>query len=425
MPTFNPLWWDDSPPRDADRVDMPSSSDVVVVGAGYTGLSAALTLARCGRVVHVFDAGAPGAGASTVNGGIASGNLRPRFSTLVKRFGQERALSIYAEAAAARADLAAFIQEEKIACGYELCGRFTGAVAPTHYDHLSRDVDFLNKHLDIRAYMVSRAEQHVEIGSDFYHGGAIRPDIGVLHPAQFHRGMMDAATRAGAVVHGSTPVSGIRRENDGFQVLTRRGAVKARDVIVCTNAYTDVGLPWLRRRLVPVASQVIATEQLDKHLVSRILPRGRALGETKKMSHYSRLSPDGTRILFGGRVYERPVRGAPLSHQRLYRDLIEIFPNLHGVRISHSWWGFVAFPVDQLPQLIRHDGVHYAVGFCGSGVVWARWFGMKAAYRVMGDAKGRSAFADRVFRALPLYSGKPWFLPAVQAWFGLRDKYGF
>ncbi len=421
---FTPYWWEAAPPTALEAQDVDPDCDAVIVGAGYAGLAAALTLVRAGRSVQVFDANDPGIGASTRNGGIGSGNLRPSISDLIKSYGPRRATAMYAESVAARADLKRFIEEEKIDCQFELSGRFGGAVRHEHYDSLARDAELLNENFDIGATMVEKKDQHAEIGTDFYHGGMLRPDIGGLHPSQLHHGMVERALAAGAKTHAHTAVLGIYREGDSHKVRTSRGTVTAKDVIVCTNGYTDAGIPWLRRRLVPVASQIIATEPIAPDVMNHLLPKRRMMTESSHMGHYYRPSPDSTRIVFGGRIYGKYEADQPLPYQHLYQYMIRLFPELDGIGTSHVWWGFVAFPMQKIPHLMERDGVYYATGFSGSGVVWARWFGMKAACRVLGTDGGESAFADRVFQAIPFYKGNPWFLPAFQAWYTVRDRLG-
>jgi len=427
---YTPYWWEaaspvmDNAPDEWLDQEIDAACDVVVVGAGYAGLSAALTLARAGKSVQVFDAGDPGRGASTRNGGIASGNLKPSINELIKTYGPDRATAMFAEGCAARADLRRFIEEEGIDCHYALSGRFEGACEAGHFDDLERTAELLNRNFDLDATMVERADQQSEIGTEFYHGGLLRPDIGGLHPALFFKGLLAKVREAGVKVFGRMAVKDIRREDAGFRVVTLPAEVTCGDVIVCTNGYTDDGVSWLRRRLVPVASQIIATEPLGDNLMAKLMPRRRMMGETRLMGHYYRPAPDNSRILFGGRIYGNHAPDQPLPYDHLYGDLVGLFPELKGVGVSHVWWGFVAFSMDYLPQLVVRDGVHFATGFAGSGVVWARWFGMKAACRVIGGPEGESAFADRVFQAVPFYAGKPWFLPAVQAWYGIRDKLG-
>lgn len=419
-----PYWWQAAPPLEVSIRPVAPACDVAVIGAGYTGLAAALELARAGRSVQVMEKDRPGEGASTRNGGIASGNLQASFAGLIRRRGLERATAIYCEGVEARAGLRRFIRDEGIDCAFQDTGRFTGAMTPRHYKRMGREADLLRQHLGIEAYMVPRAEQQSEIASELYHGGMVRPDIGGLHPALLHRGLLDRTIEAGAVVHAHTAVVGLRRDSDGFELRTERGRVRARDVIVCTNGYTSGReSPWLRRRLVPVASQIVATEPLGEERVRAMVPKGRMLGESRKLFHYFRPSPDGTRLLLGGRAGPLELPAAERA-ARLRAGLEEIFPGLRGVGLSHLWGGYVAFPFDEMPALTVHDGVHYACGYCGSGVVWARWLGRKAALKVLGSAEAATVFDRAPLRGRPFYFGRPWFLPAAMAWYRARDRLG-
>jgi glycine/D-amino acid oxidase-like deaminating enzyme len=397
-------------------------ADVAIVGAGYTGLSAALTLARAGRAVQVFDRMRPGEGASTRNGGIASGSLRPSHSKMVRQFGQRRADAIQREAKAAREYLAALIRSESIACDFKMTGRFTGASTPEAYESLAREAEFLRKTLGIEAHAVSRAEQRSVLGTDFYFGGLYRSDIGGLHPAKLHAELLRLCLAAGVTVHGETAVTGIRQDGSAFEVHTARGRTRAGSVIVGTNGYTDGFDPWLRRRLVPVRSRIIATAPLSDNLMRQLMPKGAMCGETRKLHYYYRPSPDGTRILFGGR--DGSVAGDPswpVGHLR--RALADIFPEIEGVEITHTWFGHVAMNRDMVPRIFTRSGVRYAAGYCGSGVVWAIWAGRKAALELLDCADKASALRFRPPPAIPLFNGRPWFLPVVFGWMTLQDRY--
>ena len=339
---LTPYWWEAAPRLELPPAPLPEQTDVAVVGAGFAGLSAALTLARAGRDTLVFDALRAGEGASSRNGGICSGNIRLGFGQLIGRLGLEAAKRIYAEGAAARADLARFIEAEKIACGFRLTGRFTGAYRARDYERLGRQADLLNRHLDLGVEMVPRSALRNELGTDLYHGGQIRPDIGGLHPGLFHAGLLERALAAGAGVADSTRVVAVERETQGFTVQTERGAVRARDVIVATNGYTGDTMPWLKRRIVPIQSQIIATEPIGDNLMNQLMPKRRMLGETRNLYHYYRPAPDETCILFGGRAGANK-RDPRQSGAHLYRGLIEIFPELAGVGLTHSWSGFTGY----------------------------------------------------------------------------------
>ena len=418
---FEPYWWDATPPRSLPQTDILPTCDVAIVGAGYTGLSAALTLARAGRSVQVYDALRPGEGASTRNGGIVSGNIRFNFEKASRRFGSSRAQAMYAEAKAAREDLHQFVAKEGIDCDLQNNGRFAGVLNPRDMASVAREVELLNRYLDVDAHIVEPSEQAAETGSHIYFGGVVRPDIAIFDPAKFHAGLLDKVLQAGALVHGETPVNSIGRADGQFIVTTPRGATRARNIVMATNGYTGRLQGWLQRRLVPVSSRIIATEPLSENLMRHLMPKGRAMGELRTLYHYFRPSPDGKRILLGGRepaFSSDPVRAT----EHLRANLVEIFPELSDTQITHSWSGFVAFSLDQLPRVFENDGIHYACAYCGSGTVWANWLGRKTALRILDDPEGKSAFAGPPPRALPLYRGKPWFLPAALAMFGAGDR---
>ncbi len=414
-------WWREAPVGSEPQQPVDPACDVAIVGAGYTGLSAAITLARAGRSVQVFDRQKPGEGASTRNGGIASGNLRPSHATLMRRFGEAGAEALQREAKLAREDLARFIADERIECDFALTGQFKGASASGDYESLAREADRLRQMLGIEAYAVPRAEQTAFLGTDYYRGGAVRMDIGGLHPAKFHAGMLRVAKEAGASIHGETAVGRISPEGAGFLVETARGLVRAREVILATNGYTDSVDRWLQRRMVPVRSRMIATAPLSDNLMKTLMPRGMMCAETRKLHYYYRPSPDGTRILFGGR--DGTIAGDPAwPIQSLRRAMVDVFPELSDVDIAHSWFGHVAMNRDNLPRVFSHQSKRYACGYCGSGVVWARWAGRKVALQLLGDKDAGSELDCRPPPAIPAYNGTPWFMPAVFAWFTIQDK---
>ncbi len=420
-----PYWWEAAPVGPAPDQPLAPKTDVAILGAGYTGLSAALTLARAGRSVTVFDAMNPGEGASSRNGGITSGSIRPAFATLKRKFGAKTALEIEAESKRAREFLYAFLREEGVSCDFQHTGLFRAALGHDQYDDMARGAETLAKRLDIESYAVPHSEQRDYIGTDFYRGGVVRMDIGGLHPAKFHAELLRFALAAGVTVHTHTPVTAIARNTGGFDVQSPKGSIVARQVLVCTNGYTDGATPFLRRRLVPVRSRIIVTEPLSPNLMAKLMPKSMMMGENRKLGFYYRPTPDGTRILLGGRDSSR--QGDPVAPMmRLREGLVELFPELADTGLSHSWYGHVAMNRDMLPRLFERDGVTYASGFCGSGVVWAPWLGRNAALRLMGDtSQGRSVFDMRPPPAVPFYNGTPWFMPAVIKGFGVQDRIAF
>ena len=206
-------------------------------------------------------------------------------------------------------------------------------------------------------------------------------------------------------------------------VVTTRGRVLARDVIIATNGYTGRATPGLRRRVIPIGSYIIATEPVDPAIMQRIMPRNRVVSDTRKVVYYYRPSPDHTRVVFGGRVALKET-DPRISAPRLHRIMTGLFPELRTTRISHSWMGFVAYTFDEIPHIGTHDGVWFSAGYCGSGVAWASYLGNRLGHKVLGNAEGRTAFDTIAFPTRPLYTGDPWFLGFALAWYRAMDRWG-
>ncbi len=417
-----PYWWEVAEPEYLTAAPVPATADVGIVGAGYAGMTAALTLAREGRNVVVFDAMRPGEGASSRNGGICSGNVKYSFETLIKKVGLDQAKTIFKEGIAARQFLINFISNEGIECDLRDVGRFDGANNKRDYEALGRETVLLKKHLDFESTMVSRQEQHTYLGTELYSGGRFRFDIVGVHPAKLYKGILTRAIEAGVTVINRTEVKTIDRQSDNFHLITPYGKTIVKKCIVATNGYTNQVTDWLRRRIISIPSQIIATETLDEKTMNRLMPKQCMVGDTRNLYNYYRPSPDGTRIIFGGR------RGADSNDdmtkcRHLYNNMTEVFPELEGIRLTHTWWGYTGYSFDLFPHLSVHDDIYYATGFCGSGVVWAPWLGRKIALTVMGnDKEEKSVFAVRPFPTRSFYNGDPWFLPLVIKWYGLKDR---
>lgn len=415
-----PYWWEAAAPLSVAHQDVESDCDVAIVGAGYTGLTAALTLATAGKSVQVFDKDKAGAGASSRNGGITSGSLRFSLSQAIERYGEDKACALFVEAQTARQHLKDLITEHDIDCDYALSGLFTGALTQSDFDSMKRETDFLHSKTGIAPTIVNSNMLQDYIGSSKYAGGISNDTVGTIQPAKLVAGLCKAATKAGTRVHAETAVLNIKKNAGNFLVKTERGTCTAKNVIVATNGYSDASDKWLRRRLVPVKSRIVVTEELSPNLVHALMPQARAMGERKKLYRYFRPTPDGKRILMGGREppYSNNANHA-IEHGR--KALASIFPQLEGVNISHSWSGNVAFSRSNVPQFFTHDGIHYAVGYCGSGTVWAPWLGKKAALKILGAPEARTQFETSPPPSIPFYNGTPWFIPAVIAGYGIQD----
>ena len=418
----DPYWWEAAPrPKTRER-PLPAETDVVIVGSGYTGTSAGLTLARNGRGVLLLDAEDPGYGASSRNAGYVGRTLWYKFQPLMRKYGMDLAKQLAGQAVEAHNYTVKLIEKEQIRCFFNYSSRFIAAHTPSHYKKLAKDYEALRAAgIEMDIEMVPRERQHDEIGSDRYYGGIVLHGSGSVHPGLYHLGLLDRAVASGADVHGGTRVTNIARDRDGwYSVMTSRGLVRARDVIVATCGYTGPEMAWLRRRILPIRLFQIATEPLPKATLDQLIPRGRTILDSKINIYWIRRSPDDTRIILGGRtgIEEGGLTG---KARALHAVMTEVFPDMKGVKITHCWEGQTGFTFDELPHIGVHDGIYYAMGYCGVGLPMGTYLGHVVGLKVLGNPEGRTPFDGQLFPARSYYQGKPWFLPALITYFNSID----
>jgi len=419
-----PYWWDQAPRDPVARPDIPAEADIAVVGSGYTGLNAALTALRGGKSVVVFEAAEAGHGASSRNGGgVGNFPFKLSYSKTEAVFGADGAKRLWGEGAASVDYLEEVLEREQIQAHFVRSGRYLGAHRASAMTGLRQEVRTLQEKLGAAVEIVEPADQQGHIGSDFYHGGRFNERDGVIHPAMYHAGLLARVRAAGGIVVDGTRVTGIRRDGAGLVVETERGQTRVDQAAIGANGYTDGAMPALARRVIPVASQIIATEELPEDLVRRLAPRGNMIIDTKRTVHYYRPSHDGKRILMGGRPLMRDSEAEDAA-PHLHRFLLQVWPELRDAKITHAWGGKLGFTFDKLPHIGEVDGVHYACGYLGSGVAMSSYLGHKLGLRMLGDPAGETALDGRGFPTMPFYGGNPWFLAMVAAYYRVRDAVG-
>tara|TARA_Y100001934_G_scaffold38491_3_gene44928 strand:- start:8094 stop:9398 length:1305 start_codon:yes stop_codon:yes gene_type:complete len=417
-----PYWWDLAPHETSDEQVPPAKTDVVIVGSGNVGMSAALSLSRLGRKTVVLDAQEIGYGASTRNAGYLGRGLGMKYGALTSAVGRQEAAKLATVAVAAHDYTAALIRAEQITCAYRDTGRFLAAPSKKAYDKLAQDLDMmLEDGVPIDAEMIPRERQHEEIASDIYHGGQLLRGNGIMHPGLMHRGLVDRARSQGADVIGFCPATAVDSQGSGFVVTTPRGKIETRDVFIATNGYTPKAFPWQRRRVIPASAFMMATETLSPELMAKVQPGGRPLLEACNTPLWIRPNEDGTRVLFGGRTGE-DLGSLDRKAEQLYGEMVRVLPDLEGVKLTHSWSGKVAMTFDWLPHTGTHEGIHYAMGWCATGIPMGTYLGHQTALRIVGDPASVTALDNRPFPTRPFYYGNPWFLRWAIWWLQYQDR---
>jgi glycine/D-amino acid oxidase-like deaminating enzyme len=406
---------------------LPESADVAVIGAGFTGLSAALALAKRGAKVVVLESETIGWGASSRNGGMVLTGLKLGANKLISTYGRELARRMYAASLESITCVERIVREENIACDFARTGHLEVACKQMHFDDYAQQVEVIAREFDHQLRIVPRHELCSEIGSDIYFGGMVDEISVGVNPARYVAGLGGAAMHAGVRISEHTRLLNIRREArngaSGFKLNTSRGAIWAADVLVGTSGYTGGATPALRNKIIPIGSFIITTEVLPDALARELSPRNRQIYDSKNYLYYYRLTPDN-RLLFGGRAAFFPETGQTIrkSAEILRRGMIDVYPQLRDTKVEYVWGGTLDFCFDIMPHAGRMDGIYFAVGYAGHGVAMATWQGQKMAQWI-AEGKTDNPFAEIPFPGAPLglYNGKPWFLPFAGAYYKVLD----
>ncbi|WKV51588.1 NAD(P)/FAD-dependent oxidoreductase [Dickeya fangzhongdai] len=419
------FWQATAPAFDgADRGGLPSHADVVVIGGGFTGLSAARRLARDGLRVVVLEASQILSQASGRNGGHCNTGVAQNFSSLAASVGLEQASRYYRAYADAVDYVQQLVADEQIDCDFLRCGKLKLASKPSHFPSLRAACELMRATVDPDVELIGADEIRREIGSDAFHGGLIQHRGGQMHMGKFGVGLAQAAVRYGARIIEQTPVTGlVRVDEHRHKVITARGAIDADRVLMATGCCERGPFRWFRRRIIPVGSFVVVTEPLDPALRASLFPTLRTYVTSLNIGNYFRTTADG-RLVFGGRA--RFAMSNPTvdrhSGDILKTAMTALFPPLRDVRIDYCWGGQVDMTADRLPRAGVRDGVFYALGYSGHGTQMSVWMGDLMA----GLAAGRerdNPWQRTDWPAIPGYFGKPWFLPLAGLYYQARDRF--
>jgi glycine/D-amino acid oxidase-like deaminating enzyme len=415
---------------------LPEVVDVAVIGAGFTGVSAARTLAQRGAKVAVLESETIGWGASSRNGGMILTGMKLGVNQLISKYGRELTHRMYAASLATIDCVEQIIREEKIDCGFSRCGHLEVACKQKHFDDYARQAEVIAREFNHQLRVVQKSDLSAEIGSTIYYGGMVDEVSAGANPARYVAGLARAALKAGAEIFERTRVERIERDSRqgeaGWKLATSRGPLWAHEVFVATSGYTGRATPALQKKLIPIGSFIITTEILPEKLAHELSPRNRMIYDSKNYLYYYRLTHD-RRMLFGGRAAFFPENNQTVrqSADILRRGMIDVYPQLSDAKIDYVWGGTLDFAFDIMPHAGQLDGMYYAVGYAGHGVAMATYQGQKIAELMAADRTGKDIGTDKPdnpFVGIPfpgaplgLYNGKPWFLPFAGAWYKFLD----
>jgi glycine/D-amino acid oxidase-like deaminating enzyme len=414
------------PSTDASR-PLPARVDVAVIGAGFTGLSAARALAKCGAQVAVLESETIGWGASSRNGGMVLTGLKLGANQLISMYGRDLARRMYDASLETIDCVERIVQEEAIDCDFARCGHLEVACKRKHFEDYSRQAEVIAREFHHPLRVVQKNELNAEIGSNIYHGAMVDEVSAGLNPARYVAGLARAAKKAGAEIFEHARVQRIERAaqegEQGWRITTARSSLWARDIFVATSGYTSRATPALQKKIIPIGSFIITTEVLPEALAGELSPRNRMIYDSKNYLYYYRLTPD-RRMLFGGRAAFFPETNQTIrrSAEILRRGMIDVYPQLRDAKIEYVWGGTLDFAFDIMPHAGELDGMYYAVGYAGHGIAMATYQGQKMAESIAGD-KPDNPFVGIPFPGAPLglYNGKPWFLPFAGMWYKFLD----
>ena len=410
-------------PDDSKLHPLPEKVDVAIIGGGYTGLSAARTLAKNGIKVAVLEANTIGWGASSRNGGMVLTGLKLDMQTVMKKHGREIAKRLFQCSLDAIDTVEQIVQEENIDCGFTRSGHLLAANKPKHYEALKEEVEFMAKEFNHPVRLISRDKQKAEIGTDIYYGALLDECSGGLNPAQYVAGLARATERVGVTLCARARVNRLGRSGNRFLVETDRGSLSAGSVLVATSGYTGSVTKKLQKKIIPIGSFIIATEKLSDKLVSELIPHNRMIFDYKHYLNYFRLWDN--RLVFGGRAAFFPETSNTIqrSAEILRREMIQVYPQLKEVSVEYVWGGTLDFAFDMMTHVGGTDGIYYSLGYAGHGVAMATYLGKTVAEAMLKGNIKEHPFGSFDFPSAPLglYNGFPWFLPVAGAWHKILD----
>ena len=420
-----PFWVEDHPrPAGLGGDDLPPQTDYLVVGSGLTGLSAALRIAEAGKTVTVVDSGEIAGGASSINGGMVSPDVKAGVDTVHTYYGPKVALEMW-ESTVRSVEL---VEELSRRPGIDAVTHRAGMAAlgrgARQLRAFDRRLAWYRERFSVDWEMVDAREIDRIVGGDAFTIALYQPGGIGVQPARLSFGLAGEVSRAGAALVADCHARAMEQTRSGMIVSTSKGVVEAGEVILATNGYTTrAPSPELARLVVPVGSYIIVTEPVGKKVADSIFPTGANTYTRRRLLNYMRRTPDD-RILVGGRRNLHPGLDLAESAEALRKAMVGFWPQLEKVQISHVWGGKLGVPFDLIPHIGRIDGAWYALGYAGHGVGLSLQLGHELAGMLLGEDP-TSVYATVPHNGRFYYTGKSsWFLTPASVLYRVLDRLG-
>ena len=421
------LWASTAEPlRDFPVLSGEVQADVVIIGAGYTGLSAAHHIAKSGLNPIVLEANHPGWGASGRNGGVITAKFRQSFRGIDASHGRAMAKRMYE------------IAHESVEMVEELVSEFgitaarltrSGQVKAAHNRATLQaaidEASWMKREMgDAEVSILDAREVRDETGSQAFVGGVLNPGSGGIHPLNYLRGLASGVAGRGVAIYQQSPVLRLRRNTGGVVAETPAGAVRARQAIIATNSYSDItsATRHMQKTLVPFRSAIIATEKLSPNLAGHLMPSGRTYTETKRMMRWFRMVDN--RVVFGGRgAFGKQDSAAAFAALR--KAMTGIFPELSDIPLEFCWSGLVGMTLDSMPHIGRlDDRTLFSMGYNGAGVAMSSLMGRYLAAFVRGETPDVGLLDASRLKAIPFYPLREPAVRMVAGWYQFLDAIG-
>lgn len=427
LPSADSLWEATAEPaREFPVLSGDQQADVVIIGAGYTGLSAAHHIAKSGLSPIVLEAIRPGWGASGRNGGVITAKFRLSFREIDAAHGRAVAKRMYEIAHESTDMVEELVSEFGItSANLTRTGQVKAAHSETALKAAIDEANWMTREMgSAEVRILDKGGVREETGSDIFVGGVLNPGSGGIHPLNYLRGLADGVARRGVALFQESPVIKLRHEGGGVVAETPRGAVRAKQAIIATNSYSDLtnATAHLQRTLVPFRSALIATERLPRNLAGQLMPTGRTYTETKRMMRWFRMVDN--RVIFGGRgAFGKEDSQA--AFDALRKAMVGIFPELADVPLEYKWSGLVAMTLDSVPHIGRlDDRTLVSLGYNGAGVAMSSLMGRYLAAFARGETPDVALLDVSRMKTIPFYPLREPAVRMVAGWYQILDAVG-